>query len=57
MVDLVRIEMQLPNGQWVSIGIGERYAGHGLSTEFYYQQSLHPQNVLRERVIKHGITI
>lgn len=57
MVDLVRIEMQLPNGQWASIGIGERYAGHGLSTEFYYQQSLHPQNVLRERVIKHDITI
>lgn len=55
MIDLVVIECQLPNGAWGRVGLGERIAGHGLSREFYYQQSLHPQCRLRERVIKHDI--
>lgn len=50
MTELTRIEMQLPNGRWAKVGYGERERGF-LSQEFYYQQALHPQSKLRERVI------
>lgn len=50
MTELVRIERQLPNGEWELIRHADKNPDFIFSTEFYMQQWLHPHEKLREVV-------